>query len=313
MSSSLSTLLSPHLRKAQYAIIGTVLALCWWWAFPWKEEARKTFTKHRRPLPLACSSARVFFGIFSVAAHRHIRDTYRKALGCEPHGEFTLRFILGRSSEALDEEEMSLGDIEFLDCAENLNRGKTFEYFTHVYHAYPCHAFYVKADEDTAFLPGRMRAFLLEVRRNHTDAVYVGRPLKGDPHWGPHPLVAWGNNNFAADMDWYFEVRRYMAGMLYALDREAVRRLVALEPTDISGDEDQRTGYWMQRLGAEWVDAGARFHDHPDYAPLLPIPLEIWPAPITNQSLAVHRCKAAGRLEAAIRRLCVFSRKKSAN
>jgi hypothetical protein len=72
-------------------IVGGALVLCWLWvAFQWKEEARKTFTKHRRPLPLACGSARVFFGIFSVAAQRHIRDTYRKALGCEPHGEFTL-------------------------------------------------------------------------------------------------------------------------------------------------------------------------------------------------------------------------------
>jgi hypothetical protein len=149
------------------------------------------------------------------------------------------------------------------------------------------------------------------VQRNHTHspspafrriAVYVGRSKLREPIWGWHTLQAWRNNDFNMDMAWYMDFQWYMVGMFYALNHEAVRLLLALGPTDISGDEDQRMGYWMQALGVERMDMGSRFHDHHEFVswPWR----EHWRAPITDRSLAVHQCKTTRQLESAIQLQC---------
>lgn len=274
----------------------------------------------------------VFFGIFSTSANREIRDVFRRHMPCIRGSEGalnTIRFILGSSggpsSVQVEDEERALGDIDTLPsiCPENMNNGKTYHYFAHAYHAYPCHAFYVKVDQDTAFLAGEMQRFLTLLQQQHTHGtkqpvhnnnknppLYVGRagPMLHPLDW--RILVCWWQNNFG-DMAWYWRLDTYMAGMLYALNHEAVRELLALRPTALAGDEDQRMGHWMQTINATRVNVHARFHDYPDYYYYHPSysyffwkKNDHWAAPITRASLAVHQCKTPERLETALQQLC---------
>jgi hypothetical protein len=86
--------------------------------------------------------------------------------------------------------------------------------------------------------------------------------------------------------------------MLYVLNAQAVKQWIALNPTQLYGDEDFRTTYFMQLIGAQVINLGTRFHDHIKSN-------SGWKLEITNASLAVHQCKTLDLLSGAFASLCV--------
>ena len=260
-----------------------------------------------------CSRERgVFYGIFTTVHRRAQRDVFRRHVFCEGGVDnYTVRFIIGRPSNRnelnlLAEESDRYGDIDILGCQENMNRGKTYSYFRHVYTYHPCYSFYAKVDDDTAFLPGKMTSYLLS--RQSVGPVYLGRKLQRAPWHYLESFRAWFKNDFGGMM-WYFNLNHYHAGMFYAMNDKAVTGLIALNVSHVLGDEDVRTGHWMDLVGSEVVDVSTLFHDHPDTCGPERISLnDSWCPNITRRSLAVHQCKSLGRLVDGLTQMCVMNR-----
>jgi Galactosyltransferase len=243
----------------------------------------------------------IFFGIFTILNKRAQRDVFRKYGFCNGDGNFTVRFILGRPSKmdeerVLTEESELFGDLEVLDCPENMNSGKTFHYFTHVYSKYPCYSFYAKVDDDAAFLPSTMTSYLLSYQSNQS--VYVGKTTLREPWYSLASLRVWYQNNFG-DMAWYFNVTSYNTGMFYALNYQAVSEMIELNERHHAGNEDVRTGHWMSMIGSRVINAGSRFHDHPAHC----AGQDNCPN-VTAQSLVLHQCKSPQRLMDGLNRMC---------
>ena len=248
----------------------------------------------------------VFYGIFTTVHKRAQRDVFRKKIFCEGRGDFTVKFIIGRPSNRhelhlLAEERNMYGDIEILGCQENMNRGKTYHYFRHVHTNYPCYSFYAKVDDDTAFLPGKMASYMLS--HQSLEPVYLGKKLPRAPWHYFDSIKEWIKNDFGG-MAWYFNLSCYHTGMFYTLNHEAVSRLIGLNATDLLGDEDVRTGHWMNLLGSKVIDAGSFFHEHPETC--APERFSLCPN-ITKQSLAVHQCKSLERLVDGLTQMCVLN------
>jgi hypothetical protein len=78
----------------------------------------------------------VFIGIFSTANDYDQRAVVRalQTLPGTGNGKVAMKFILGqaddkRSQRQVEEEAARHGDIVFLDVTENMNNGKTYDYF----------------------------------------------------------------------------------------------------------------------------------------------------------------------------------------
>ncbi|ODO01524.1 hypothetical protein I350_06344 [Cryptococcus amylolentus CBS 6273] len=227
------------------------------------EEPDFALLSGRQPHEIGCnvplegedSGVLIFLGIFSAADKRGRRDLYRKEIIPDfPEDLVTVKFILGtppfpnattgpeiEKRDALlrdvRQEMKEHGDMVMLPMIDNIDLGKTHEYFKYIAHTYagPSHGlvagrprFVVKADDDTILvMPNLIAAFKdLDCSKN----VY----------WG----TSAGRSHFFGD---------YFRGLAYAMSWPLASPVSWIGSADmtfthIAKIEDARTGQWLRHL-----------------------------------------------------------------
>jgi len=197
----------------------------------------------------------LLIGVFSTAENWERRDLIRvlgqQGLGQDVQEQVQFRFILGRSADErweqrLQREKEVYGDIVELECEENMEEGKTYEFLKWVGSREEGERprFAMKSDDDTFLvLPNLLQVISsLDCGQN----IYLG--------------TSWGA---CIDLCYPF----YMRGMAYGLSWPLIRwlTLANLPYADYRQTEDARTGSWFLSLplGEELyiVDLGRRLGD----------------------------------------------------
>ena len=255
----------------------------------------------------AClSKQKVLYGVFTTlnkVVTRNILRRYGKM--CKLNGEtYKTVFVVGKPKTHEDYEilinEMELhNDIFVLSCEENMNEGKTFFFFKEAAKQMSCFDYYAKVDDDTAFVPQSISGVLMDDPGERM--LYIGRApdsVDTNPWWIYVKLYFKWN---LRDMMWVYDVKSYHAGMLYILSKQAVTAWINLNATDLYGDEDYRTSYYMTKVGSTMLHMDTKFHDYWKYVTWGG---GHWKRNITNESLAIHQCKKPADYSSALLELC---------
>ncbi|WVQ65931.1 uncharacterized protein L199_004109 [Kwoniella botswanensis] len=192
----------------------------------------------------------MFLGIFSAADKRERRDLYRQVIIPDfPPDQFTIKFILGTppypenpiSQEAVArsrlmnkvEAEMNeFGDMVMLPMIDNIDLGKTHEYFKWVAKEYSGPGrvkgrprFVMKADDDTILVMPNLISGFKDL--NCADNIY----------WG----TSAGRSHYFGD---------YFRGLAYAMSWPLVSWIgnADMPLAHIIKIEDARTGQWLRHL-----------------------------------------------------------------
>ena len=246
----------------------------------------------------------VLYGIFSTVGRVQHRNVTRHQTHCNMNSKVhSTIFVLGTprtESEynILNMESELYGDIFILTCIENMNEGKTYTYFKEAFEQFPCFDFYAKVDDDTAFAPDKLSA---KIRSMPNDmALIIGRTQSIDDLW--LLSLKWIYYGFR-DLSWALR-QNYTAGLLYVLNTQAIKQWIELNPlsTQLYGDEDVRTSYYMDLIGAKVINLDTEIHDYKGAT--IYNQVTTWKTEITNTSLAVHKCKTPQLLSNAFASIC---------
>ncbi|KAM0867741.1 hypothetical protein ACQ4PT_041785 [Festuca glaucescens] len=177
-------------------------------------------------------------GILTMPRLRERRDIVRLAYALQPpvpaYARVDVRFVFCNVTDPVDAalvalEIMHHRDILVLDCAENMNDGKTYAYFSSVPRLFADAPYdYVMKTDDDAYL--RVPALVEELRRKQRDDVYLGFGfnMSGDP-------------------------MLFMHGMGYVISWDLVSWVATaeeiLERNDTVGPEDLMLGKWVNLAG----------------------------------------------------------------
>ena len=253
-----------------------------------------------------CSKRReVLYGIFSIPRKAHTWAVVRQQSQCDFNNDIhSTVFVVGTPRSESDREivmreSKSRGDVFILTCDENMNEGKSFTYFKEALEQFPCFNFYAKVDDDTAFVPNKLSARILTV--SNEGPLLIGRNSRVLDSDFTRFVIKTFLFSFR-DMGWLYHLQNYTAGLLYVLNSQAVKKWVALNPTQLYGDEDYRTSHYMQQIGATFVNLDTAFHDFSEYETNLF--QDHWKLEITQNSLAVHKCKTQRHLSDAFTSVC---------
>ncbi|XP_037441413.1 beta-1,3-galactosyltransferase 6-like [Triticum dicoccoides] len=204
--------------------------------------ARRAGTRH----PTAAVSARaeaaepelsLLVGILTMPKRRERRDIVRLAYALQPPAagaRVDVRFVFCNVTDPVEAalvalEIMHHGDIIVLDCAENMNDGKTYAYFSSVPRLFAAapYDYVMKTDDDTYL---RVAALVGELRPRPRDDVYLGYGynMSGDP-------------------------KLFMHGMGYVLSWDLASWVSTAEEilarNDTLGPEDLMLGKWLNLAG----------------------------------------------------------------
>ena len=246
----------------------------------------------------------VLYGIFSTVYKMQTRNTARQQLQCNLNsiGHRTI-FVIGKPRtqkeyDILHEEQRLHGDIFILSCEENMNEDKTYTYFKEAMELFPCFNFYAKVDDDTAFAPDKLSAKFRSMPNDM--ALIIGRTQSIDDLW--LLSLKWIYYGFR-DLSWALR-QNYTAGLLYVLNTQAIKQWIELNPlsTQLYGDEDVRTSYYMDLIGAKVINLDTEIHDY--IGAKIYNQVTTWKSEITNTSLAVHKCKTPQLLSDAFASIC---------
>jgi hypothetical protein len=159
-------------------------------------------------------------------------------------------------------------DIIVMNCEENLNNGKTYDWFKYVYSTFCPYKFVMKCDDDTFVHLPKLRNDLV---KQHNNNVYYGRRCTPDypPMCGALYGLSWNLIEFIATNDTIYKKK--------------------------DGQEDYATYQWMMFYGRAIFISKAldEFHDHP-WATWTG-----WNRPYSLASIAIHQCKEDERLRDA--------------
>ncbi|CAM0951479.1 unnamed protein product [Alopecurus aequalis] len=177
-------------------------------------------------------------GILTMPKLRERRDLVRLAYALQPpvpaYARVDVRFVFCNVTDPVDAalvalEIMAHGDILVLDCAENMNDGKTYAYFSSVPRLFSDapYDYVMKTDDDTYL---RVATLAEDLRRRPRDDVYLGfgYNMSGDP-------------------------MLFMHGMGYVMSWDLVSWVATaeeiLERNDTVGPEDLMLGKWVNLAG----------------------------------------------------------------
>ncbi len=282
-----------------------------WWQLDDK-ELMQSYTTDAAKQNKAMSSrlcgadrhAAVLYGVFSTAEKGPWRSATRQQVQCHLNTNVhNTVFVVGaprteREHTILKREAAMHGDIFTLSCTENMNSGKSYTYFKEALEQFPCFDFYAKVDDDTAWIPDRLSSFIQAAPRENPIMIGRHEPFTTNKHPFLYWRLFWEDG--LRDVAWTRDINDYCAGMLYILNAAAVKSWVALNPIQLHGDEDMRTFYYMKIIRAEVVSTHSAFHDHMRSTQ----GVTEWCEPITNASMAVHKCKAIDLLVETFASLC---------
>ncbi|BGP05951.1 hypothetical protein OF846_001640 [Rhodotorula toruloides] len=243
---------------------------------PWRQYCQE---QRAFPHDLADSlkPVNVFVGVFSVdaAAERRnaIRLSYAKhskpidpRTGTAAHN-VQLKFVLGRPrakwSKRIALEMEMFNDIVVLDVEENMNKGKTFRYFSWAAENATVPVFYALPGQD-GLVDGQRQVGVgfrkadYVVKADDDSFIDLGE-LERHLRITPRENTYWG----------YLVRNRFMAGEVYALSSDLVSYL-AIYPRPKSwtiGKEDQRVAKWMRNhpnaSSIHWISERCYIYDHP--------------------------------------------------
>lgn len=191
---------------------------------------------------------RILIGIQTLPgkyARRHLlRTVYSLQVQEHPSlaGAVDVRFVFCNVTSPDDAtlvalEIMRYGDIIVLDCAENMDNGKTYTFFSTVARAFsnddtgqkPRYDYVMKADDDTYL---RLPALLASLRGAARTDAYLGLQMP-------------------CDTENFYPFPPFMSGMGYALSWDLVAWVAESELSrrDRVGPEDMWTGRWLNLAG----------------------------------------------------------------
>ncbi|KAF8389356.1 hypothetical protein HHK36_026050 [Tetracentron sinense] len=221
---------------------------------------------------------RILIGILTLPDQYRRRDFLRLIYGIQsPEGaKVDVKFVFCNLTKEDQKvlvalEIMRYNDIIILDCKENMNKGKTYTYFSSLPEIlnstdgpYPPYHYVMKADDDTFF---RLDKLVESLRPLPREDLYYGYVI-------PCP-----------SMDPF---NRYMSGMGYLISWDLVEwiRTSDIPKNHTEGPEDKVVGDWIRdghraknRYNAKWS-----MYNYPD--PPTRCTHELWP-----DTVAVHLLK----------------------
>ncbi|PAN18256.1 hypothetical protein PAHAL_3G189700 [Panicum hallii] len=194
------------------------------------------------PAPDDDADVRVLIGIQTLPAkyeRRHLlRTVYSLQVREHPSlaGRVDVRFVFCNVTSPDDAvfvalEIMRYGDIIVLDCAENMDNGKTYTFFSTVARAFNTtrYDYVMKADDDTYL---RLPALAASLRGAAREDAYFGLQMP-------------------CDRENFYPFPPFMSGMGYALSWDLVAWVAAsdLARREQDGPEDMWTGRWFNLAG----------------------------------------------------------------
>ena len=172
-------------------------------------------------------------GVLTVPGRRERRDILRTAYALQPAApaaRVDVRFVFCSVTDPVEAALVAVearrhGDVLVLDCAENMNDGKTHAYLSSVPRLFASapYDYVMKTDDDTYL---RVAALVAELRPRPRDDVYLGYgfPVGDDP-------------------------MPFMHGMGYVVSWDVARWVSAnddiLRHNDTHGPEDLLVGKWL--------------------------------------------------------------------
>lgn len=217
-----------------------------------------------------------------VAFFSTVKEIERRALiraiikGNYNEEDVAVRFVMGQPHEDWEEEMMLLeqnahGDIFMIPVKENMEDGKTFAFYEHLYRlnqkgVEPRYDFVLKTDLDSFVHIGNFAKRVTEL--DSTKNIYLGHRYPSFGIW-------------------------YMVGMGYTISWNLLDLIVHSEyaVNHVKGFEDAQTGFWIEDLRKNGVDIvevdePMRIHNHPK-AP----PIALMHGPITEDCMLIHYLK----------------------
>ncbi|CAN6327370.1 unnamed protein product [Urochloa humidicola] len=197
------------------------------------------------PAPAPADDVRVLIGIQTLPSKRERRDLLRTvySLQVREHpslaGRVDVRFVFCNVTSPDDAvfvalEIMLHGDVIVLDCAENMDNGKTYTFFSTVARAFsgpgrPRYDYVMKADDDTYL---RLPALAESLREASREDAYYGLQMP-------------------CDTENFYPFPPFMSGMGYALSWDLVRWVASSDMArrEQDGPEDMWTGRWFNVAG----------------------------------------------------------------
>ncbi|XP_062199898.1 beta-1,3-galactosyltransferase pvg3-like [Phragmites australis] len=176
-------------------------------------------------------------GVLTMPNRRERRDIVRLAYALQPpatRARVDVRFVFCNVTDRVDAALLALeikrhGDIVVLDCAENMNEGKTYAYLSSVPRLFAASPYdYVMKTDDDTYL--RVAALVDELRGKPRDDVYLGYGYA----MGGQPML-------------------FMHGMGYVVSWDVASWVATAEEivahNDTLGPEDMMVGKWINLAG----------------------------------------------------------------
>ncbi|XP_047329137.1 uncharacterized protein LOC124932533 [Impatiens glandulifera] len=220
---------------------------------------------------------RILLGILTLADQYKRRYFLRLIYGTQPRvtgAKIDVKFVFCNLTKEDQKvlialEIMMYNDIIILNCTENMNKGKTYTYFSSLPTLFdseltPPYHYVAKADDDTYF---RLEALVDSLRPLPRDDLYYGYVI---PCPSKDPF------------------NRYMSGMGYFVSWDIVEWIKDSEipKKHMEGPEDKVFGEWMMegKRGMNRFNAKWSMYNYPE--PRTQCTHELWP-----ETIAVHLLK----------------------
>jgi len=235
---------------------------------------KSELTNKAEPSP-SPDSVRIFIGVV-VAYDRfgqrsYIRETYNQMKKyIDPRDTVTVKFIVGKNKEVgMDQliswENETWGDIVVINQLENMNDGKTYNYFKYLYDTESGKYDYAMKLDDDTFL--NIPTLLNVIRPIYPrEGAYIGRSFS-------EPA---------------YKYRFYMLGAGYILSWDYVTYIGQHKDLPRIGMEDKLLSSWIYESGIEITnkfDMGTLVIDHPKYG-------FGWSAAFEKTTVMVHQVKS---------------------